>query len=42
MGAFAVEKTSLVQRFVKSIFSEKYLITVGAKIDNNKPKELRH
>jgi len=33
LGAFAVGKTSLVQRFVKSIFSEKYLTTVGVKID---------
>jgi small GTP-binding protein len=33
IGSFAVGKTSLVARFVKSIFSEKYLTTVGAKID---------
>src|ERR1044071_1650162 len=33
IGAFAVGKTSLVARFVKSIFSEKYLTTVGVKID---------
>lgn len=33
VGAFAVGKTSLVQRFVKSVFSEKYLTTVGVKID---------
>ncbi len=33
LGAFAVGKTSLVQRFVRSIFSEKYLTTVGVKID---------
>jgi len=33
LGAFAVGKTSLVERFVKSIFSEKYLTTVGVKID---------
>ncbi len=33
LGAFSVGKTSLVQRFVKSIFSEKYLTTVGVKID---------
>lgn len=33
LGIFAVGKTSLVQRFVKSIFSEKYLTTVGVKID---------
>ena len=33
VGAFAVGKTSLVQRFVKSIFDDKYLTTVGVKID---------
>jgi hypothetical protein len=33
IGAFAVGKTSLVSRLVKSIFSEKYLTTVGVKID---------
>jgi len=33
LGSFAVGKTSLVQRFVKSIFAEKYLTTVGVKID---------
>ncbi len=33
LGAFAVGKTSLVARFVHSIFSEKYLTTVGVKID---------
>lgn len=33
LGVFAVGKTSLVQRFVKSMFSEKYLTTVGVKID---------
>lgn len=33
LGSFAVGKTSLVQRFVKSIFSDKYLTTVGVKID---------
>jgi len=33
LGAFAVGKTSLVSRFVRSIFSEKYLTTVGVKID---------
>jgi small GTP-binding protein len=33
IGAFAVGKTSLVKRFVKSIFDEKYLTTVGVKID---------
>lgn len=33
LGAFAVGKTSLVRRFVKSIFSETYHTTVGVKID---------
>ena len=33
LGAFGVGKTSLVARFVSSIFSEKYLTTVGVKID---------
>jgi small GTP-binding protein len=33
LGSFAVGKTSLVARFVQSIFSDKYLTTVGVKID---------
>ncbi len=33
LGAFAVGKSSLVRRFVESIFSDKYLTTVGVKID---------
>lgn len=33
LGAFAVGKTSLVQRFVSSIFDERYHTTVGVKID---------
>jgi small GTP-binding protein len=33
LGAFAVGKTSLVSRFVSSIFSDKYHTTVGVKID---------
>ncbi|BBO71272.1 hypothetical protein DSCA_52020 [Desulfosarcina alkanivorans] len=33
LGAFAAGKTSLVQRYVHSLFSEKYLTTVGVKID---------
>lgn len=32
LGAFAVGKTSLVSRFVESLFSEKYQTTVGVKI----------
>ena len=33
LGAFAVGKTSLVEQFVRSIFSERYQTTVGVKIE---------
>jgi hypothetical protein len=33
IGDFSVGKTSLVARFVRQAFSEKYLTTVGVKID---------
>jgi small GTP-binding protein len=33
LGASAVGKTSLVRRFVSSLFSDKYLSTIGVKID---------
>jgi small GTP-binding protein len=33
LGAFAVGKTSLVQRFVTSLFSEQYQTTIGVKVD---------
>ncbi len=33
LGAFAVGKTSLVARYVEGVFSERYLTTVGVKID---------
>jgi small GTP-binding protein len=33
VGQFGVGKTSLVRRFVDSIFDERYLTTVGVKID---------
>lgn len=33
LGAFSVGKTSLVRRFVHSAFSDRYLTTVGVKID---------
>ncbi|HCY84154.1 MAG TPA: GTP-binding protein [Desulfobacteraceae bacterium] len=33
LGAFAVGKTSLVQQYVNSIFSDKYHTTVGVKIE---------
>jgi small GTP-binding protein len=33
MGAFAAGKTSLVSRYVRNTFSEKYLTTVGVRIE---------
>lgn len=39
LGSFAVGKTSLVSRYVHSLFAEKYHTTVGVKIDK---KVLRH
>lgn len=33
LGTFAVGKTSLVRRFVESIYSDKYHTTIGVKID---------
>ncbi len=39
VGLFGTGKTSLVQRFVHSLFSERYLSTVGVKIDR-KPMEM--
>jgi small GTP-binding protein len=33
LGAFAVGKTSLVARFVRSLFADRYLTTVGVKVD---------
>jgi small GTP-binding protein len=40
LGGFSVGKTSLVRRYVESVFSENYLTTVGVKIDK-KTVELR-
>ena len=39
LGSFAVGKTSLVRRFIQSIYSESYLTTVGVKVDK---KVIRH
>lgn len=33
LGMYAVGKTSLVRRFVSSVFDEKYLTTIGVKVD---------
>jgi hypothetical protein len=38
LGTFGVGKTSLVARFVRSIFSDKYHTTVGVKIDKKTVK----
>lgn len=38
LGASGVGKTSLVQRFVRSIYSEKYHTTIGVKIDKKEIK----
>lgn len=38
LGSFAVGKTSLVMRYVSSMFDEKYLTTIGVKVDK---KQLR-
>tara|TARA_R110002096_G_scaffold22547_10_gene72348 strand:- start:2525 stop:3049 length:525 start_codon:yes stop_codon:yes gene_type:complete len=39
VGDFAVGKTSVIERFVNNEFSDKYLSTVGVKIDT---KEISH
>jgi small GTP-binding protein len=41
LGAFGVGKTSLVSRFVHSIFSDKYHTTIGVKIDKKHISLLR-
>jgi small GTP-binding protein len=33
LGAFSVGKTTLVQRYIESVFAESYLTTVGVKVD---------
>lgn len=33
LGATCVGKTSLVKRFVNGLFDEKYLTTIGLKVD---------
>ncbi|EIJ34356.1 Rab family GTPase [Thiothrix nivea] len=33
LGSFSVGKTSLIRRYVDSLFSDRYLTTVGVKID---------
>lgn len=38
LGSFAVGKTSLVRRYVDSIFSENYVTTIGVKIDKKMVK----
>lgn len=38
LGTFAVGKTSLVRRFVESVYSDKYHTTVGVKVDKKTVK----
>ena len=38
LGSFAVGKTSLVRRFVESIYSDVYQTTVGVKVDKKNVK----
>ena len=33
LGSFSVGKTSLVERFVRSVYSDQYFTTVGVKVD---------
>src|SRR6187200_3483943 len=42
LGGFGVGKTSLVSRFVTSIFSDTYLTTIGVKIDKKTIAVDRH
>jgi len=42
VGDFAVGKTSVVERFVNNHFSEKYLTTVGVKIDTKQISLVEH
>lgn len=46
VGDFAVGKTSVVERFVNNQFSDKYLTTVGVKIDTKEvdlpARDIRH
>lgn len=33
LGAFSVGKTSLIRRFIESVFDDRYITTVGVKVD---------
>lgn len=41
LGAFAVGKTSLVRRFVSDVFSDRYLTTIGVKIEKREVRTER-
>jgi len=41
VGDFAVGKTSLTQKFVNNVFSDKYLTTIGVKIDTAEVNETK-
>ncbi|MBL4631400.1 MAG: GTP-binding protein [Paraglaciecola sp.] len=42
LGATGVGKTSLVKQFVEGIFSEKYLTSIGVKIDKKQIETAKH
>jgi len=42
LGAFAVGKTSLVRRFVESVYSDSYHTTIGVKIDKKSVRITDH
>lgn len=42
LGPYSVGKTSLVKQFVHGIFSEKYLVTIGVKIDKKEVTVQNH
>ena len=42
VGAFGVGKTSLVRRYVSSIYDERYLTTVGVRVDKKELKAGGH
>ena len=42
LGASGVGKTSLVKQYVEGIFSEKYLTSIGVKIDKKQIETAKH
>jgi len=42
LGAFSVGKTSLLRRFVRGVFDERYITTLGVKIDTKTVEQANH